>query len=65
MMNICPLQWQELSQADQAFRLAFGTAANLADPLQMFGDADYMQRWHWETVCAIATKENGEIVGSF
>jgi predicted N-acetyltransferase YhbS len=64
MVKIRPLQRQELSQADQVFRLAFGTVANLADPLQMFGDAGYMQRWHLETGCAIAAEENGKIVGS-
>jgi GNAT superfamily N-acetyltransferase len=63
-MIIRPLQWQELSQADAVFRLAFGTAANLSDPLQMFGDAGYMHRWYLPTGCAIAAEHNGKIVGT-
>jgi len=63
-MIIRPSQQQELSQADQVFRLAFGTAANLSDPLQMFGDAGYMQRWYLETGCAIVAEKDGKIIGS-
>lgn len=63
-MIIRPLQWQELSQADRVFRLAFGTAANLSDPLQIFGDAGYMHRWYLSTGCAIAAEENGQIVAT-
>jgi len=63
-MIIRPLQWQELSQADRVFRLAFGTAANLSDPLQIFDDAGYMHRWYLSTGCAIAAEENGQIVAT-
>jgi hypothetical protein len=56
-MIIRPLQEQELSQADHVFRLAFGTAAQLSNPLQMFGDAGYMQRWYLKTGCAIFPTE--------
>lgn len=63
-MLIRPLQWQELSQADQVFRLAFGTAANLSDPLQIFGDAGYMHRWYLSTGCAIAAEQHGKLVGT-
>jgi len=63
-MIIRPLQWQELSQADEIFRLAFGTAANLSNPLQMFGDAGYMPRWYLPTGYAIAAEQNGQIIGT-
>ncbi len=72
-MIVRPLQQQELSQADHVFRLAFGTAANLSNPLQMFGDAGYMQRWYLKTGCAmfptgtgeaIAAEKDGKIIGS-
>lgn len=63
-MTIRPLNLQELSQADRVFRLAFGTAANLSDPLQIFGDAGYMHRWYLPTGCAIAAEEKGKLVGT-
>ena len=72
-MIIRPLQEQELSQADHVFRLAFGTAAQLSNPLQMFGDAGYMQRWYLKTGGAmfptgageaIAAEKDNKIIGS-
>ncbi|ASC73383.1 hypothetical protein XM38_043480 [Halomicronema hongdechloris C2206] len=62
-ITICPLQREELPQADHIFRLAFGTAAGLAEPRHMFGDAGYMHRWHLEPGVAIAAKHQGRLIG--
>jgi predicted N-acetyltransferase YhbS len=58
------LQQQDLPSADQVCRLAFGTAAGLANPLQMFGDAGYMHRWHLPSGHGIAAEQNGQIIGT-
>ena len=59
-----PLGQHQLPEADRVFRLAFGTAAGLPDPLQMFGDADYMHRWSLTTGAAFAAEAEGRIVGT-
>ena len=59
-----PLERQELPEADRVFRLAFGTAAGLPDPLQMFGDANYMHRWSLPTGKVFAAEAEGRIVGT-
>jgi predicted N-acetyltransferase YhbS len=63
-MNVRQLDPQDLPATDRVFRLAFGTAAGLTNPLEMFGDAGYMHRWHLETGTAFVAEANGEIVGS-
>jgi GNAT superfamily N-acetyltransferase len=37
------LEAQDLDEADRIFRLAFGTFLGVPDPLQFFGDADYVR----------------------
>jgi GNAT superfamily N-acetyltransferase len=59
-----PLEQHELPEADRVFRLAFGTAAGLPDPLQMFGDAGYMHRWALPTGQAFVAEAEGRIVGT-
>jgi predicted N-acetyltransferase YhbS len=59
-----PLEQHELPEADRVFRLAFGTAAGLPDPLQMFGDAGYMHRWSSKSGTAFAAEAEGHIVGT-
>jgi predicted N-acetyltransferase YhbS len=59
-----PLEQHELPEADRVFRLAFGTAAGLPDPLQMFGDAGYMHRWSSKSALAFAAEAEGRIVGT-
>jgi predicted N-acetyltransferase YhbS len=63
-ITLRPLQHHELPVADQVFRLAFGTAAGLADPLQMFGDTGYMHRWHLAPGTAIAAVQGSQILGT-
>lgn len=63
-VTIRPLQGHELPQADQICRLAFGTAAGLPQPHQMFGDAAYMHRWHLTTGTSLAAEYHGQLVGT-
>ena len=59
-----PLEYGDLSQADRIFRLAFGTAAGLPNPLDMFGDAGYMHRWSLATGQAFGAEVDGRLVGT-
>lgn len=62
--TIRPLQQQDLPSADQICHLSFGTAAGLAHPLEMFGDAGYMHRWHLPSGLGIAAEQDGQIIGT-
>ncbi len=64
-VNIRSLQQEELAQADQIFRLAFGTFVGLPDPLQFYGDATYVNhRWQNSPTTALAAEIDGRLVGS-
>jgi len=55
----------ELDEADHIMRLAFGTFIGLADPMTMWGDADYAHtRWRCDPAGALAAEEDGRIAGS-
>lgn len=62
---IRPLRESDTAAADHIFRLAFGTFLGLQDPLQFFGDADYIRtRLRADPSAAFAAEANGELVGS-
>jgi GNAT superfamily N-acetyltransferase len=66
-MEICirPLTDGDLQQADQIFRLAFGTFLGLSDPITYAGDANYVKsRFHANPSGAYAGEVNGKLVGS-
>ena len=43
---IKPLPAGDLAEADRVFRVAFGTFLGLPNPIEFFGDADYVRtRW--------------------
>ncbi|MGD1807921.1 GNAT family N-acetyltransferase [Dapis sp. BLCC M126] len=63
-INIRLLKEQELSEADQIFRLAFGTFLGLPDPMTFYGDTNYMQRWYAYPNAALAAEIDGQLVGS-
>ncbi|MDP8929366.1 MAG: GNAT family N-acetyltransferase, partial [Actinomycetota bacterium] len=64
-VNVRPLQESDLDVADRVLRLAFGTFVGLPDPLQMFGDSDYVYtRWRSDPASSIAAEVEGELVGS-
>ena len=47
-MNVLvnPLPATDLTEADRIFRVAFGTFLGLPNPMEFFGDADYVRtRW--------------------
>lgn len=59
------LQEQELAEADQIFRLAFGTFIGLPDPLQFESSKTYFpHRWKTEPSAALAAEINQQLVGS-
>jgi GNAT superfamily N-acetyltransferase len=60
-----PLTERDVPTADRIFRLAFGTFLGLKDPLQFFGDADYVRtRLRADPSAALAAESGGELVGS-
>jgi len=64
-IKIRNLQEVEISQADRIFRLAFGTFIGLSNPLEMFGDADFItHRWKTDPSAAFAAEIDGKLVGT-
>lgn len=60
-----PLREDDLDVADHVMRMAFGTYLKAPDPLQVFGDADYVRtRFAAAPECAFAAELDGEVVGS-
>lgn len=63
--TIRALREGDLKQADQIMRMAFGTYLNAPDPLQVFGDTNYVHtRYRTAPDCAFAAELDGEVVGS-
>jgi hypothetical protein len=59
------LRESDIPAADRIFRLAFDTFLGLRDPLQFFGDADYIRtRLRANPSAAFAAETNDELVGS-
>jgi predicted N-acetyltransferase YhbS len=59
------LRESDIPAADRIFRLAFDTFLGLRDPLQFFGDADYIHtRLRANPSAAFAAETNDELVGS-
>jgi GNAT superfamily N-acetyltransferase len=64
-VSIRPLLEPELDEADQVFRLAFGTFLGLSDPLLFMGDAGYVRtRWRSDPSSAFAAELDGRLAGS-
>jgi GNAT superfamily N-acetyltransferase len=62
---IQPLRESDLAEADRVCRLGYGTFLGLAEPMTVFGDAEYVRtRWLADPKAAIAAEVNGELVGS-
>jgi predicted N-acetyltransferase YhbS len=64
-LSIRPLQERDVDVADRVMRMAFGTYLGAPEPLQVFGDADYV-RWRFAAgpSCAFVAERDGEVVGS-
>lgn len=64
-IHVRPFREEDLDEADRIFRLAFGTFLGLADPIEFFGDADYVRtRWRSPACAAFAAEVDGKLVGS-
>lgn len=65
-VRVGPLQPEDVDEADQVMRIAFGTFLGAPDPLQVFGDAQYVRpRFRAEPAWTFAAKgAGGEILGS-
>jgi predicted N-acetyltransferase YhbS len=60
-----PLRAEEVDQADQIMRTAFGTLLGAPDPARVFGDAEYVRpRYTAAPSWAFAAELDGELVGS-
>jgi GNAT superfamily N-acetyltransferase len=60
-----PLAENELAQADQMVRVAFGTFLGMADPKTFMGDANYaFTRWKADPSAVLAAVHDGKLVGS-
>lgn len=64
MIAVSPLEKADLAAADRVFRLAFGTALGLPDPLRFAEGAELVRgRWHGDPSAAFKAEEDGELVG--
>lgn len=64
-VSIEPLPKEDLPQADQIFRLAFGTFIGLPDPNQFHAGGDYIKtRWTADPGAAFAARLNEQLVGT-
>ena len=64
-IEIGPLEERDIEAADRVFRLAFGTALGLPDPLAFATGADWVRgRWHADPSAAFKATAAGELVGS-
>jgi predicted N-acetyltransferase YhbS len=61
---VSPLEAADLDAADRVFRLAFGTALGVPDPLRFAEGADLIRtRWHADPSAAFKAEADGELVG--
>jgi GNAT superfamily N-acetyltransferase len=65
-VRVGPLQEEDLDEADRVMRVAFGTFLGAPDPVQVFGDAQYVRpRFRAEPAWAFAARgPGGELLGS-
>jgi GNAT superfamily N-acetyltransferase len=64
VITVSPLEKADLAAADRVFRLAFGTAIGLPDPLRFAEGAELVRpRWHADPDAAFKAHADGELVG--
>ncbi|QGV82737.1 GNAT family N-acetyltransferase [Streptomyces ficellus] len=64
-MSVRPLVEPDLDQADEIFRVAFGTFLGVPEPQTFFGTADYVRtRWAADPHAAFVATVDGQVVGS-
>lgn len=63
--EIRPLEGRDLDEADRIMRIAFGTYLKVPNPIEVFGDADWVHtRYHADPSAAFCAELGGEVVGS-
>jgi GNAT superfamily N-acetyltransferase len=63
--EIRPLEERDLDEADRVMRIAFGTYLKAPNPIEVFGDSDYVHtRYHADPGAAFCAELDGEVVGS-
>lgn len=63
--KIRPLEERDLDEADRIMRIAFGTYLKAPNPIEVFGDGDWVHtRFHADPSAAFCAELDGEIVGS-
>ena len=64
-LEIRPLEEEDLDEADRIMRIAFGTHLKVPNPIEVFGDGDWVHtRYHAEPAAAFCAELDGEVVGS-
>ena len=64
-VKIRPLEERDLDEADRVMRIAFGTYLNVPNPIEVFGDSNYVHtRFHADPSAAFCAELDGEVVGS-
>jgi len=64
-LEIRPLEEQDLDEADRIMRIAFGTYLKVPNPIEVFGDGDWVHtRYHADPGAAFCAELDGEVVGS-
>jgi predicted N-acetyltransferase YhbS len=65
ILEIRPLTERDLDQADRIMRIAFGTYLKVPNPIEVFGDSDYVRtRFAADPAAAFCAELDGEVVGS-
>lgn len=63
LISIRPLLERDLAAADEIFRLAFGTFANVPNPKLYGGDVTYLNRWYANPTGVFGAEVDGVLVG--
>ena len=64
-LKIRPLEERDLDDADRTLRIAFGTYLKAPNPIEVFGDSDYVHtRYHADPSAAFCAELDGQVVGS-
>ena len=64
-IKVRPMRESDLTEADRIVRLAFGTFLGLAEPMSVFGDADFAYtRFAAAPDAALTAEADGKVVGS-
>jgi acetyltransferase (GNAT) family protein len=64
-LEIRRLEERDLDEADRIMRIAFGTYLKAPNPVEVFGDGDWVHtRYHADPTAAYCAELDGEVVGS-